>query len=85
LELRDYLNVIRARKWVIIQAVLIVTLTAVVVSLLQPPTYQGEAKLLITDKDAGAAIFGTAIGELSGAPERGLQTQVQLIQLRPLA
>jgi succinoglycan biosynthesis transport protein ExoP len=84
-ELRDYLNVIRARKWIIIQAVIIVTLTALVVSLLQSPSYQGEAKVLITDKDTGAAIFGTAVGELSGSPERGLQTQVQLMQLRPLA
>jgi succinoglycan biosynthesis transport protein ExoP len=84
-ELRDYLNVIRARKWIIIQAVVIVTLTALVVSLLQLPTYQGEAKLLITDKDVGAALFGSAVSELAGSPERGLQTQVQLMQLRPLA
>jgi capsular exopolysaccharide synthesis family protein len=84
-ELRDYLNVIRARKWIIIQAVVIVTLTALVVSVLQPPTYQGEAKVLITGADAGASIFGTAVSELAGSPERGLQTQVQLMQLRPLA
>ena len=69
MELRDYLNVLRARKWIVIQAVVIVTLTAVVVSLLQPPTYKGEAKVLITSQDAGAAIFGTAVGELSGQPE----------------
>lgn len=85
MDLRDYLNVIRARKWVIIQAVILVTLTAVGVSLLQTPVYHGEARVLVSDRDTGAAIFGTAIGELSGAPERGLQTQVQLMQLRPLA
>ena len=85
MELRDYLNVLRARKWVVIQSVVIVTLTAVVASLLQPPTYQGEVKVLISNQDAGAAIFGTSLGELSGQPERSLQTQVQLMQLRPLA
>jgi len=84
-ELRDYLNVIRGRKWIIIQAVIIVTLTALLVSLLQPPTYEGTAKILITGADAGASIFGTALSDLSGNPERGLQTQVQLMQLRPLA
>jgi capsular exopolysaccharide synthesis family protein len=41
--------------------------------------------VLVSDKDAGAAIFGTALSEFSGQPERGLQTQVQLMQLRPLA
>ncbi len=85
MELRDYLNVIRARKWVIIQAVVIVTLTALVVSFLQAPSYEGTAKVLISGQDIGSAILGTAISELSSQPERGLQTQVQLMQLRPLA
>lgn len=85
MELRDYLNVIRARKWVIIQAVVIVSLVAVVVSYIQPPVYQGEAKVLISEKDSSAALFGSVLPEISSQPERGLQTQVQLMQLRPLA
>ncbi|PKQ29458.1 MAG: hypothetical protein CVT60_05215 [Actinobacteria bacterium HGW-Actinobacteria-10] len=85
MELRDYLNVISARRWVIIQAVVVVTLTAVVMSLVQPKVYMGEAKILISEKDTGAALLGTSISEFSGQPERGLQTQVQLMQLRPLA
>jgi receptor protein-tyrosine kinase len=85
MELRDYLRVIRSRKWVIVQAVIIVTVAALVTSLLQPKTYEGEAKVLISEKDTGAALFGTVLPELSSQPERGLQTQVQLVQLRPLA
>ncbi|KAF0207717.1 MAG: hypothetical protein FD171_1564 [Actinobacteria bacterium] len=85
MELRDYLSVIRARKWVIIQAVVIVTLTALAVSFLQAPSYEGTAKVLISGQDTGSAILGTAISALSSQPERGLQTQVQLMQLRPLA
>ncbi|MBE0416981.1 MAG: polysaccharide biosynthesis tyrosine autokinase, partial [Coriobacteriia bacterium] len=84
MELRDYLNVISARKWVIVQAVLIVTLTALLASFIQSPTYEGEAKVLISERDAGAALLGTTFAEFSN-PERGLQTQVQLMQLRPLA
>ncbi|MDP2182301.1 MAG: polysaccharide biosynthesis tyrosine autokinase [Actinomycetota bacterium] len=85
MELLDYLNVIRVRKWVIIQAVVIVTVAAIVVSLIQPKVYQGEAKVLVSEKDSGAALFGTVLPEISSQPERGLQTQVQLMQLRPLA
>ncbi len=85
MELRDYLNVIRVRKWTIIQAIVIVTLTAVVVSLVQPKVYEGESKVLISQQDTGAALLGTSISEFSSQPERGLQTQVQLMQLRPLA
>jgi len=84
-ELKDYLHVIWVRKWIIITAVLVVTVTAVVVSMLQPSVYQGEAKVLVTAQDAGSALLGSSLSELSGQPERGLQTQVQLMQLRPLA
>lgn len=85
MELRDYLRVIRSRKWVIVQAALVVAIAALVASILQPKTYQGEAKVLITGQDTGAAIFGTALSDLTNQPERGLQTQVQLVQVRPLA
>lgn len=85
MELKDYLQVIRARKWLIIVAVLVVTATAIVVSLLQAPVYQGTASILVTEKDTGAALAGAVLNELSAQPERGLQTQVQLMQLRPLA
>jgi capsular exopolysaccharide synthesis family protein len=84
-ELKDYLHVIRVRKWIIIAAVVVVTATAVVVSLLQPNVYQSEAKVLVTAQDAGSALLGSSLSELSGQPERGLQTQVQLIQLRTIA
>jgi capsular exopolysaccharide synthesis family protein len=84
-ELRDYLRVIRARKWVIIQAVVIVTVAALVTSLLLPKTYQGEARVLISERDTGAALLGTVLPDLSSQPERALQTQVQLVELRSLA
>lgn len=85
MELRDYLNVISARRWVIIQAIVIVTVTALVISFVQPKVYEGQAKVLISEKDTGAALLGTLISEFSSQPERGLQTQAQLMTLRPLA
>lgn len=84
MELRDYLNVMRARKWTIILAVATLTITALVVSLLQAPVYEGEAKILIAEKSSGADIFGSLGLDVSSQPERGLQTQVQLMQVRPL-
>jgi len=85
MELRDYINVIRARKWVIIQAMVIVTLTAVAVSYLQPRQYQGVAQVLISEKDTAAALLGSSLPNLSTQPERDLQTQLQLMQIRPVA
>jgi len=83
-ELRDYLQVIRARKWVIIQAVVIVTLVAVVASLLQPKQYEGKVDILVSENDTGASILGTTISEFSSQPDRAMATQVQLMQERPL-
>jgi non-specific protein-tyrosine kinase len=85
MELRDYVNVIRARKWTIVQATIVVAVTALVVSLLQPQVYESEAKVLISERDSAAALLGNVLPELSSQPERGMQTQVQLIQLRPFA
>lgn len=84
-DLKDLLHVIRVRKWLIIIAVLVVTAAAVGVSLLQANVYQGVATILVTEKDTGAALAGAVLNELSAQPERGLATQVQLMQLRPLA
>ena len=85
MELRDYMQVIRARKWVIIQAVVIVTLTALAVSYLQPSSYEGTAQVLVSEKGSSAAVIGDLLPQLSAQPERAMQTQVQLIQIRPIA
>lgn len=85
MELRDYLNVISARRWVIIQAIVIVAVTALAVSFVQPKVYEGTARVLISEKDSAAALFGSVLPEISSQPERGLLTQVELMQLRPLA
>jgi capsular exopolysaccharide synthesis family protein len=84
-ELRDYLNVIRARRGVIVLATIIVAGVALAVSLVQPAVYQSEARVLISEKDAGAALFGTVLADISSQPERALQTQVQLVKVRPVA
>jgi len=83
-ELKDYLRIIRLRRSVIIRVAGIVLLTSLAVSFLQSPQYAAQTRVLITERDAGAAILGTAITEFTGQPERGMQTQVQLIQVRPM-
>lgn len=85
MELRDYLNVIRTRRGIIVLATVIVAVVALAVSLVQPRVYAAQTKVLISEKDTGAALFGTVLPELSSQPERALQTQVQLVEVRPVA
>lgn len=84
MELREYLNVISARRWIIVQTVVVVTLVAVILSLVQPKVYEGETLVLISEKGSAADLFGSLGLDISSQPERGLQTQVQLMQVRPL-
>ena len=85
MELRDYLNVIGARKWIIIVTVVTVTAVALVASFLQHPSYSSEASVRIAVQGAGADVFGSVLTNLSGQPDRALATEVQVMQLRPFA
>jgi capsular exopolysaccharide synthesis family protein len=82
-DLRDFLNVVRVRKWIIIESVIIVTLVAFFASYVQRPTYQGQASVLVTEKDQSAQLLGSSFSDFSN-PERGFDTQVQLVQSRSI-
>jgi hypothetical protein len=84
LELQDYLKVLKRRKWVIIEALLVVVAAAVIVSLLQTPVYEATTTLLIREKDIGSTLFGQILPELSMQPERSVQTQLDLVKLKPI-
>ncbi len=45
--LRDYVSVLRRRKWLVLLAMVLVFASALAVSLLQTPVYQGQARLLL--------------------------------------
>src|SRR5581483_12357085 len=50
-SLRDYLNVIRRRKAVILQAVILIPLAAVLYSMHETPMYQASATVLLSRQD----------------------------------
>lgn len=84
-ELRDYLLVLRRRFGTIAQATIAFALVAAAVSFLQPKVYESEARILVSRDNPGAVAAGGTQAQASIQPERELQTQVQLMQLRPLA
>jgi succinoglycan biosynthesis transport protein ExoP len=84
-ELKDYLHVISKRRWLIILVTATATIVAVGVSLILPKQYLGEVNVLVSDRNTGVALVGSPLSGGSDQPERDLQTQVQLMQQRPLA
>jgi len=48
---KDYLDIVRRRRWSLVLPALIVSLTAVAIALFLPPTYQSSATILIEDQE----------------------------------
>ncbi|HKI92026.1 MAG TPA: GNVR domain-containing protein [Gaiellaceae bacterium] len=74
--LRDYLNVARRRKWIIVQAVVLVPLAAIAFSLQQQTLYRASAQVLLSSQNLAAELTGTQTS--TSAPDRVAQTQADL-------
>lgn len=81
MELRDYLRVISVRKWIIIQATIVVAGSALIVSFLQRPAYEAQSVLLIKERGGSSGLLGAALPGLSLQPERSLQTHLKLLRM----
>ncbi len=84
-SLRHYLTVARRRKWIILQALVLMPAAALVLSLRQQPMYRGFAEVVITGQDAAAAVTG--LGSSSGPQpsDRSTETQAALARVPELA
>jgi len=77
--LHDYLRVVRRRKWIILQAVVIVPIVAVSLATRQDALYKATADVLINTRDVSGSLTG--VGSLNYQdPVRLAQTQAELAQ-----
>jgi polysaccharide biosynthesis transport protein len=83
--LRDYLQVVRRRKWIILQAVVLVPLAAVLFSLHQQKLYQAEAQVLLSSQNLAAQLTGTQSTGINLQPDRIAQTQADVARVPQLA
>jgi polysaccharide biosynthesis transport protein len=81
----DYLDVIRARKWLIIWVAAVATVGAVVVSLFQPPMYGAASVLMYLSSNTGTAILGTPQPNAYVSSDVEIATQVGLIEQPAIA
>lgn len=79
MEVRRYIDVIKERWRYIASAIVIITASTLLFSLVQEPVYQGETKVLLTAQSPG-----TLLAQLQLTAEKDVQTQVSIITLRPL-
>lgn len=83
--LRDYLQVVRRRKWIIVQATLLVPLAALLFSLQQKPVYQASSDVLLSNQNLASALTGTPDQNAGVAPDRIAQTQATLARVPQIA
>jgi Mrp family chromosome partitioning ATPase len=83
--LRDYLNVVRRRKWIILQALVLVPAAAVFFSLQQERLYQATAEVLIGRQNLAASLTGTVDPTVYQQADRIIQTQASLARVPDVA
>ena len=84
-SLHDYLNVLRRRKWLVLEAVIIVPAVAIALSLLQTPKYQASAEVLLSRQNLAALLNNSTDQSLTGDPARLAQTQADLARVPEVA
>ena len=81
--LRDYLRVVRRRKWLILSAVVVVPVAAFLFALRQEAMYRASAQVLLSDQNLSGQLTGTQAPAVSSPTE--LQTQAQLARVPAVA
>ncbi|HEX3623259.1 MAG TPA: Wzz/FepE/Etk N-terminal domain-containing protein, partial [Acidimicrobiales bacterium] len=81
-DLRDYLQVLRRRKFIIAISVVIVTAVALGLSYRQTPKYAGVAKLLLNPTST-QSVFDTNSQQYVD-PVRAVQTEIEVIGTEPV-
>ena len=82
--LRDYLQVARRRKWIIVLTAAIVPLAALAFSLHQQAQYQGSAEVLLSQQDLSSQLTG-ATDYTNDPADRQAQTQANLARVPAVA
>ncbi len=83
-EIRDYVNVLRRRKAIVIVAVAVTLGVAIVASFVQTPVYESEARVLLST-DQNSSLFNSNNDSSSSDPERVAATEVEVVQSAPVA
>lgn len=82
LGLNDYLRIVTRRKSIIVLVALIVTVPAVVLSLLKTPVYAGTAELLLQQRSS-ETLFDPNTG-IRADPARLLQNEIRILSSAPV-
>ena len=88
MELRLIWEIIWRRKWIIAQAFLIISLTAIIGSFLMTPVYETSAKVYIKTSDTASSLLSSigleSIMTLGGRQETEIEARIELVTVDPV-
>jgi capsular exopolysaccharide synthesis family protein len=84
-SLRDRLQVLRRRKWIVVQMVIVVPLVAVLFSMAREPRFEASAAVLLSRPSLVSALTGTPDPAAYLKPERVMQTEAELARTQVVA
>jgi receptor protein-tyrosine kinase len=85
LTLRDYLQVVKRRKWIILTTTLLVPAAALLFSLHQQRLYQASALVLLSSENLAAPLTQTQGTGLQLTPDRIAETQAEIARASTVA
>lgn len=83
--LRDYLQVVRRRRWIVVLALVAAPAAAVAVSMLQQPRFSASAEVLLSRQNLANSLNNVADPTLSIDPQRLVDTQTNVAQSPQIA
>ncbi|MCP9487168.1 MAG: Wzz/FepE/Etk N-terminal domain-containing protein [Gaiellaceae bacterium MAG52_C11] len=84
-DLAGYLNILRRRKWMVLQAVVLVPAAAIGFSLSQTRLYEATAEVLLSRQNLATQLTGTPDATLNLQADRVAQTQAGLARVPDVA
>ena len=85
MELRDYIDVLYNRKWIVVGTLAIVLAVTLIFTFIQAPTYESSVKILAEINSAGDALLGDLLPSNLSDTDRFIQNQAQIIKTDALA
>lgn len=85
MDLRQYLDILRRQKWLVIEAVVLVAVAAGVLSNLRTPVYESSARVLLRPNDPAEELYpGNSFIDFAD-PDRYVAAQIDIIQSEGVA
>jgi receptor protein-tyrosine kinase len=83
--LRDYLQVVRRRKWIVVAVLVAAPLAAVAVAMMQQPRYSASAEVLLSRQNLANSLNNVVDPTASIDPQRYVDTQTNVAQSPEIA